>query len=55
MFGATDVKHMAIEANINPPKNAKGITSKKSGAEINPNAATTASTIVVLIVALVAP
>ena len=55
MFGATEVKHIAIEANINPPKNAKGITSRNSGVEINPNAATTANTMVVLIVALVAP
>ena len=55
MFGATEVKHMAIEANIKPPKNANGITSKNSGVEINPKTATTANTIVVLIVALVAP
>lgn len=55
MFGATEVKHIAIEANIKPPKNANGITSRNSGVEINPKAATTANTIVVLIVALVAP
>ena len=55
MFGAKAVKHIAIEANINPPKNAMGITSKKIGVEIKPKAATTAKTIVVLIVALVAP
>ena len=55
MFGATEVKHIAMEANISPPKKAKGITSKKSGLEINPNAATTAKTMVVLIVAGVAP
>ena len=55
MFGATEVKHIAIEANIKPPKNANGITSRNRGVEINPKAATTAKTIVVLIVALVAP
>ena len=55
MFGATDVKHIAIDANISPPKNANGITSRNSGVEINPKAATTANTMVVLIVALVAP
>ena len=55
MFGATEVKHIAMEANINPPKNAKGITSRNSGLEIKPKAATTANTIVVLIVARVAP
>ena len=46
MFGATEVKHIAIEANIKPPKNAKGITSRNSGLEINPKAATTANTMV---------
>jgi hypothetical protein len=55
MFGATEVKHIAMDANISPPKNANGITKRKSGLEINPKAATTANTIVVLIVALVAP
>lgn len=55
IFGATEVKHIAIEANIKPPKKANGITNKNSGLEINPKAATTANTIVVLIVALVAP
>ena len=55
IFGATDVKHIAMDANINPPKNANGITSRNSGVEISPNAATTANTIVVLIVDLVAP
>ncbi len=55
MLGATDVKHIAIEANIKPPKNANGITSRNSGLEIKPKAATTANTMVVLIVARVAP
>jgi len=55
MFGANAVKHIAMEANINPPKKARGITRKNSGLEIKPNAATTASTMVVLIVARVAP
>ena len=55
MFGATDVKHIAMDANIKPPKKASGITSRKSGLETKPNAATTAKTIVVLKVARVAP
>jgi len=55
MFGATEVKHIAIEANIKPPKKATGITSRNSGLLIKPKAATTANTIVVLIVARVAP
>ena len=42
IFGAAAVKHMAIEPNINPPKNAIGIASKNSGLLINPNAAITA-------------
>ncbi len=55
MLGATEVKHIAMEANISPPKKAMGITSRNSGLEIKPKAATTAKTMVVLIVALVAP
>jgi len=55
MFGAAEVKHIAIEANIKPPKNAIGITSRNSGLETKPKAATTDKTIVVLIVARVAP
>ena len=55
MFGATEVKHIAIEANISPPKKARGITSRNSGLEIKPKAATTAKTMVVLNVARVAP
>jgi len=55
IFGATDVKHIAIDANISPPKNASGITIRNNGLEIKPKTATTANTIVVLIVALVAP
>ena len=55
MLGATAVKHMAIEANINPPKNANGITSRNRGLLIKPKAAITANTIVALIVDLVAP
>ena len=55
MFGATEVKHIAMEANIKPPKKASGITSRNKGLEIKPKAATTASTIVVLNVARVAP
>ena len=55
MFGATAVKHIAMEANINPPKNANGITSRNSGLVINPKTAITANTMVALIVDLVAP
>ena len=55
MFGATEVKHIAIDANIKPPKNARGITSRNNGLEIKPKAETTVKTIVVLMVALVAP
>ena len=55
IFGATEVKHMAMEANIKPPKNASGITSRNRGLEIKPKAATTPNTMVVLIVARVAP
>ncbi len=55
MFGAAAVKHIAMEANINPPKNARGTISKARGVDTNPNAATTAKTIDELIVDLVAP
>jgi hypothetical protein len=55
MLGAAAVKHIAIEANINPPKKANGITIKNNGVEISPKSATTDKTIVLLIVALVAP
>ena len=55
MFGAKEVKHIAIEANINPPKNASGITNRNRGFETKPKAATTLNTMVVLIVARVAP
>jgi hypothetical protein len=55
MFGAIDVKHIAIDANIKPPKKASGITRRNRGLEIKPKAATTDNTMVVLIVARVAP
>lgn len=55
MFGAAAVKHMAIELNIRPPKKASGIAKRNSGLEIKPKIATTASTIVEFMVALVAP
>ena len=55
MLGAAAVKHIAIELNIKPPKNANGIASRNSGLRINPKAATTAKTIVELMVARVAP
>ena len=55
MFGAAAVKHMAMEENISPPKNAIGITSKKRGVEIKPKTEITANTIAALMVARVAP
>ena len=55
IFGAAAVKHMAIEANINPPKKAIGITSRNSGLEIKPKTAITPKTITALIVERVAP
>ena len=55
IFGDTAVKHIAMEANSKPPKNASGITSKNSGLLIKPKTAITTSTMVELIVARVAP
>ena len=55
MLGATAVKHMAIEANISPPKKAIRGNKKNSGLVTNPKAAITAKTIVALIIDLVAP
>ena len=55
MLGAIAVKHMAIDANSNPPKNAIGITNRNSGLLTNPKIAITASTIVALIIDRVAP
>ena len=52
MFGAAAVKHIAIEANIKPPKNAKGMTIRKNGVETKPNIVTTDKTMVVLVVRL---
>ena len=49
------VKHIAMAANINPPKNAISGTSKNNGLVIKPKTAITPNTIVALIVALVAP
>ena len=49
------VKHIAIDANINPPRKASSGTKRNSGLEINPKAAITASTVVEFIVARVAP
>ena len=55
MFEATAVKHMAIEANISPPKKASKGTKRNSGLEIKPKAATTTKTVVEFMVARVAP
>ena len=55
MLGAMAVKHMAIDANINPPRKASSGTKRKSGLEIKPKAAITTSTVVEFIVARVAP
>jgi len=60
MFGAAAVKHIAMELNINPPKKARGTANRKRGVKINGlmvklTTPITVSTIVALIVALVAP
>src|SRR5208283_1984191 len=55
MLGATAVKHIAMEPNSNPPKNASGTTNRNSGLLINPKIAITANTIVALNVERVAP
>ena len=55
MLGAKAVKHMAIELNIKPPKNAKSGTNRNIGLVIKPKSATTHSTMVAFIVARVAP
>jgi len=49
------VKHMAMEANINPPRKASSGTKRNSGLEIKPKAAITTSTVVEFMVARVAP
>ena len=46
---------MAMELNMSPPKNASGIASRNRGLVIKPKTATTASTMVALMVARVAP
>lgn len=55
MLGAIAVKHMAMEANINPPKKAKRGTNMKKGVETKPKAATTTNAVEELMVARVAP
>ena len=55
MLGATAVKHIAMEANINPPKNAITGTKKNSGLVIKPKMAMMPSTIEAFIVERVAP
>src|SRR4030066_371251 len=55
MFGAMAVKHMAMLANMRPPTKDSRITKGTMGLEIKPKAATTANTMVELIVARVAP
>lgn len=61
MFGAMAVKHMAIEANINPPKKAKTGTNRTSGLPIKGGLKNrlktpiTANTIIELIADRVAP
>lgn len=49
------VKHMAMAANSNPPKNAIKGNKKNSGLVTKPKSAITANTIVALIIDLVAP
>ena len=48
MLGAIAVKHMAMAANSNPPKNAIKGNKKNSGLVTKPKSAITANTIVVL-------
>ena len=55
MFGASDVKHIAIAENISPPKKAIIGTRRNIGLEINPKAAMTAKTMQELMRLLVAP
>lgn len=60
MLGAAAVKHMAMEPNISPPTKDKGIANRNRGVRIRGlkvklTAPITASTMVALIVALVAP
>src|SRR4030043_1656944 len=55
MLGAMAVKHMAKEANINPPRKASSGTKRNSGLETKPKAAMTTSTVVEFMVARVAP
>lgn len=55
MLGAMAVKHIAMAANSNPPKNAIGITNKNSGLVTKPKSAITAKTMVALIIDRVAP
>ena len=49
------VKHIAIEANINPPRKDSNGTKRNNGLETRPKAAITTSTVVEFIVARVAP
>lgn len=61
MFGATAVKHIAMDAKSNPPKKASGTASKNNGELTNgngvnkPATATTNKTIDAFMVARVAP
>jgi hypothetical protein len=55
MLGAIAVKHIAMDANINPPKKAIRGNKKNSGLVTNPKTAITVKTIVALIIDRVAP
>ena len=55
MFGAMAVKHMAMDANINPPKKASASMRTASGLVMSPKTAMTVRTIAELIRLRVAP
>jgi len=55
MFGAREVKHMAMAENIKPQKKATRGISRNSGLVIKPNAAITPRTMLELIKLRVAP
>lgn len=55
MFGASAVKHIPMDENINPPRSATARVRKKNGLRSKLKAAKTAKTIAELIKLLVAP
>ena len=55
ILGVMAVKHIAIDANNNPLKNAKGIIRREEGSSTTPNSKSTGSIKVAYMVLLVAP